>query len=109
MTRVQNRKRTGCNLVLRELSVFLSTYPGLDKGLYYYRDDKGLEVGFIVERGWQWAGLEVKLSDAKVDEVAANHLRLRKKVAFGRGKVGGRSVLSIFMRTFISAPRPAGL
>lgn len=36
------------SLVMRDLRVFLSTYPGLGNGLYYYRDKKGLEVDAIM-------------------------------------------------------------
>lgn len=68
------------NLVVRDLRVFLSTYPGLGNGLYYYRDEKGLEVDAIMERNGRWAGIEVKLSDVKADEAAHNLLSLRKKM-----------------------------
>lgn len=68
------------NLVLRDLRIFLSTYSGLGNSVSYYRDDKGLEVDAIVESGGRWAGIEVKLSDAKVDEGAASLVALRKKV-----------------------------
>lgn len=68
------------NLVLRDLRVFLSTYAGLGNSVSYYRDDKGLEVDFVVEHAGSWAGIEVKLSDAKVDDAAANLLALRAKV-----------------------------
>ncbi len=68
------------NLVVRDLRVFLSTYAGLGNGLFYYRDEQGLEVDVIVECGGSWAGIEVKLSDTKADEGAKNLLRLRDKV-----------------------------
>lgn len=68
------------SLVMRDLRVFLSTYPGLGNGLYYYRDEKGLEVDAIMECGGRWAGIEVKLSDTKADEAARNLLALRHKV-----------------------------
>ena len=55
------------NLVLRDLSVFLSTYAGLGNSLSYYRDENGLEVDAIVEHAGQWAGIEIKLSDTKAD------------------------------------------
>lgn len=67
-------------LVLRELRVFLSSYPGLGNGIAYYRDDKNLEVDAIVEYGGGWAGIEMKLSDAKVDEGARNLIALREKI-----------------------------
>ena len=69
------------NLVVRDLRVLLSTYAGLGNGVSYYRDDRGLEVDAIIEHGGRWAGIEVKLSDTKVDEGAAHLLALRKKVS----------------------------
>ena len=69
------------NLVIRDLRVFLSTYAGLGNELHYYRDDQGLEVDAVVEYGGRWGGVEVKLSDAKADEGAANLKKLRDKVA----------------------------
>lgn len=68
------------NLVLRDLRVFLSTYSGLGNNIYYYHDDKGLEVDCIVESANSWAGIEIKLSDTKADDGAANLIKLRKKV-----------------------------
>lgn len=68
------------NLVMHDLSVFVETYRGDGGCLSYYRDDKGLEVDAIVERGNRWGAIEIKLSDLKVDEAAANLLRLRDKV-----------------------------
>lgn len=68
------------NLVIRDLRVFLSTYSGLGNGIFYYRDESGLEVDTVVQRGDSWGGIEVKLSDAKADDGAKNLLRLRDKV-----------------------------
>lgn len=68
------------NLIIRDLRVFLSSYEGLDNNIYYYRDDKGLEVDVIIEHDGKWAGIEVKLSDTKADEAATNLLNLREKV-----------------------------
>ena len=69
------------NLVIRDLRVFLSTYAGLDNDIFYYRDDKGLEVDVVVEHAGKWGDIEVKLSDAKVDEGAKNLLALKRKVS----------------------------
>ena len=68
------------NLVLRDLQVFLSTYPGIGNDVLYYRDEKGLEVDAILECGDRWAGIEIKLSDTKADEGAKNLVALRSKV-----------------------------
>jgi predicted AAA+ superfamily ATPase len=67
-------------LVIRDLRVFLSTYTGLGNDLFYYRDDKGLEVDAIIEYGETWAGVEIKLSETKIEEAVANLTRLRDKV-----------------------------
>lgn len=68
------------NLVLRDLRVLLSTYSGIGNKVWYYRDDKGLEVDAIVECAGSWAGIEIKLSDTKADEGAASLLALRGRV-----------------------------
>lgn len=68
------------NLVLRDLRVYMSTLGGVGNAVSYYRDDKGLEVDAILEYGGGWAGVEIKLSDTKVDDGAANLLRLRNKL-----------------------------
>lgn len=68
------------NLVLRDLRVFLSSYAGLGNAASYFRDDKGLEVDAILEHEGKWAGVEIKLSETKVDEGAASLLALRDKV-----------------------------
>ncbi|WP_080803169.1 DUF4143 domain-containing protein [Arabiibacter massiliensis] len=67
-------------LVIRDLNAFLATYPGLGNRLGYYRDDKGLEVDAVMEVDGRWAGIEVKLSDAKAEEGARSLLRLKEKV-----------------------------
>lgn len=69
------------NLVIRDLRVLLSTYSGVGNGLYYYRDEGGLEVDAIVECGSAWAGIEIKLSDTKADEGAKSLIALRDKLA----------------------------
>lgn len=68
------------NLVIRDLRVYLSTLGGVGDAIHYYRDDKGLEIDAIIEHAGSWAGVEIKLSDAKVDEAASSLLRARDKV-----------------------------
>jgi len=47
----------------------------------YYRDSDNLEVDAIIElRDGSWAGIEIKLSDNKIEEGAKNLLRLKNKV-----------------------------
>lgn len=69
------------NLVIRDLRVFVSTYSGVGNGVYYYRDERGLEVDAVVEAGGVWGAIEIKLSDTKADDGADNLLKLRKKLA----------------------------
>jgi predicted AAA+ superfamily ATPase len=48
----------------------------------YYRDSDNLEVDVIVElRDGRWVGIEIKLSENKVDEGVRNLLRLKAKIA----------------------------
>ena len=68
------------NLVLRDLRVFMSTYSGIGNNVYYYRDDKDLEVDLIAEHQGRWGAIEVKLSDTKVDDGARNLKALERKV-----------------------------
>lgn len=68
------------NLVVRDIRTFVSTYSGLGNNVYYYRDDKGLEVDVVVECKGRWGALEVKLSDTKADEGARNLKALERKV-----------------------------
>lgn len=86
------------NLVLRDLRVYLSTYPGVGNGVYYYRDDKGLEVDAIVEYGGRWAGIEVKLSDTKADRGAESLLRLKSKLC---GKGGAQNTAPVFLAVVV--------
>ena len=60
--------------------VFLSTYSGVGNRVTYFRDERGLEVDFIVERGDVWGAIEVKLSDTKVDEGVANLLKFKERL-----------------------------
>lgn len=86
------------NLIVRDLRVFLSTYGGMGNEVWYYRDDKGLEVDAIVERGVTWGAIEVKLSDTKVDEAADNLLRLREKL---RANEAARTVEPAFLAVVV--------
>lgn len=66
-------------LVMRDLNAFVSTYSGIGNTVRYYRDQYGLEVDAILEVDGKWGALEIKLSEAKVDEAARALLRLRDK------------------------------
>lgn len=86
------------NLVMRDLQVFLSTYGGLGNKLSYYRDDKGLEVDAIVEYQGAWAGIEIKLSDTKVEKAAAALKRLREKVG---SNAASRNTEPVFLAVIV--------
>lgn len=64
----------------------LMVYAGMLKGsqtrpLRYYADADGLEVDIVIElKDGRWAALEVKLGESKVDQAAANLLKLKNRV-----------------------------
>lgn len=70
------------NLVMRDLDVYARALDYSSASpLRYYHDDSGLEVDAVIERpDGSWAAVEVKVSLEKVDEAAANLLRLKKKI-----------------------------
>jgi predicted AAA+ superfamily ATPase len=69
------------SLCLRDLRIYLSLLDGVGNTLNYYRDDRGLEVDAIIQRGdGSWAALEIKLSEHKIEEGAKNLIKLRKRV-----------------------------
>lgn len=70
-------------LVMRDLAVYMAANPAAaSEPIHYYRDADGLEVDFVLELAdGRWAGVEVKLGEAKADEGAASLLRLQKKIA----------------------------
>ena len=99
------------NLVIRDLRVFLSTYVGLGNQVHYYRDDSGLEVDAIVEHAGRWGGIEVKLSDTKVDEGAANLLALKRKMTENpAARNAGPAFLAVVVgRGHLAYMRPDGV
>lgn len=70
------------SLCVHDIGVYASLLPGAQpQPIRYYADADGLEVDIIIElRDGRWAGLEVKLGEAKADQGAASLLRLREKV-----------------------------
>lgn len=70
------------SLCVHDIGVYASLLPGAQpQPIRYYADADGLEVDIVIElRDGRWAGLEVKLGEAKADQGAANLLRLRDKV-----------------------------
>ena len=86
------------NLVMRDLDVYARALDyAVANPLRYYHDDSGLEADAIIERAnGSWAAIEIKLGFEKVDEAAANLLRVRKKVcANEKAKVPEPSFLAI--------------
>ncbi|WP_296009931.1 ATP-binding protein [uncultured Adlercreutzia sp.] len=70
------------NLVMRDLDVYARALPSVGHTpLHYYHDDSGLEVDAIIEKAdGNWAAIEIKLSQDKVDKAAKNLLRLERKL-----------------------------
>jgi len=70
-------------LVLRDLRIYASAMENaLPDPVKYYRDSDNLEVDAIIElRDGRWAGVEIKLGEARVNEGIKNLLRLKNKVA----------------------------
>lgn len=67
-------------LCLRDLRVYLSVMPGAANKICYYRDEKDLEVDFVIELSdGRWGAFGVKLSDLKVDDAAAERLLAFKR------------------------------
>jgi predicted AAA+ superfamily ATPase len=68
--------------VIRDLRVY-SDMSGAD--VSFFRDAKGREVDAIVQRGdGRWAGFEIKLGDARIDEGANALLTLENILDHGR-------------------------
>ena len=66
------------SLVTRDLRIYAETFNGK---LYHYRDNTGLEVDTIIKLDdGRWAAVEIKLGSNKLDEAAANLLKLVRKV-----------------------------
>lgn len=70
------------NLVMRDLDVYARALDyAVSNPVRYYHDDSGLEADAIVERAdGRWAAFEIKVSLEKVDQAAANLIRLSNKV-----------------------------
>ena len=70
------------NLVMRDLDVYARALDyAVSNPVRYYHDDSGLEADAIVERvDGSWAAIEIKVGLDKVDEAAANLLRVQNKV-----------------------------
>jgi len=66
------------SMVTRDLRVYLEMLKG---EVFHYRDNTGLEVDCILKLDdGRWAAVEVKVGGNKLDEAAANLLKLRDRV-----------------------------
>lgn len=70
------------NLCIRDLLVYARALPDVGmEPVRYYHDDSGLECYAIIELAdGRWAGIEIKTSEDKVPEAAANLRRLKNKL-----------------------------
>lgn len=70
------------NLCIRDLLVYARALPDVGmEPVRYYHDDSGLECDAIIELAdGRWAGIEIKTSEDKVPEAAANLRRLKNKL-----------------------------
>lgn len=66
------------SMVTRDLRVYLEPLNG---EVFHYRDNSGLEADCILKLSdGRWAAVEVKIGGNKIDEAAANLLKLRDRV-----------------------------
>jgi predicted AAA+ superfamily ATPase len=68
------------NLCLRDLRIYASAFAGpLTPELYYFKDDKGLEVDVVMELAdGRWGGIEIKLGENKAQEGVKSLLALKE-------------------------------
>ena len=86
------------NMVMRDLDVYARSLDfTMMSPVRYYHDDSGLEVDAVIECvDGSWAAAEIKVSLEKVDEAAANLLRMREKVCSNdEAKVAEPSFLAV--------------
>lgn len=90
------------NLCVHELAVYASLLPEAGRQpLRYYADADGLEVDVIIElMDGRWAGIEIKLGEAKVAEGVRNLKRLRRKIALNPA---ARNPKPVFMAVLLGA------
>ena len=70
------------NLCVRDLLVYARALPDIGmEPVRYYHDDSGLECDVIIELAdGRWAGIEIKASEDKAPDAAANLSRMRAKL-----------------------------
>ena len=67
---------------MRDLLVYARALPDIGmEPVRYYHDDSGLECDVIIELAdGRWAGIEIKASEDKAPDAAANLSRMRAKL-----------------------------
>lgn len=66
------------SLVIRDLRIYAQT---LGASVLHYRENTGLEADAVIQlREGRWAALEVKLGQHRVDQAAANLIRVAARV-----------------------------
>lgn len=66
------------SLCYRDLCIYSRPFGG---NVYHYRDGSGLEADAIIEADdGRWAAVEIKVGHSRVDEAAANLIRLKDKM-----------------------------
>lgn len=93
------------SLVVRDLRVYAQRHDG---EVLHYRDGTGLEVDAVVRtRDHRWAAFEVKLGTHRIEEGAANLLRLRDRI--DRERMGEPGTLTVITGTGYAYRRPDGV
>ncbi|MDR1405183.1 MAG: ATP-binding protein [Candidatus Methanoplasma sp.] len=88
------------SLCYRDLCVYSAPFMG---NVYCYRDSNDLEVDAIIEADdGRWAAIEIKLGFRRVDEAAANLIRLRDKIV-SKGGVREPAFMMIICATAMSS------
>lgn len=88
------------SLCYRDLCIYSAPFRG---NVYHYRDDSGLEADAVIEADdGRWAAAEIKMGHSKVDEAAANLIRLKDKVT-KEGDVPEPAFLMVICATAVSS------
>ncbi len=93
------------SLVIRDLRVF--SQP-LDGEVFYYRDNKGVEIDAIVQLAdGRWGAFEVKLGLGSIDEAAAKLIKFEKLI--DRRQSGSPQFLAVICGTGYAYRRADGV
>ena len=93
------------SLVVRDLCIYAQSHDAVIRN---YRDNTSLEVDAVIDSGdARWAGFEVKLGHAQVEEAAAESLRFRDRV--DTDACGASTVLAVVVTSGIGYVRTEGV